>query len=186
MTETPLSWRALETVHDQFFEMAAQICKREPHRPMLLAVIADESGIQRSEIFPPDIIGKFFKDESGKQAFSRLLLALFTDTSIRWATAARMGAEPTLYVQITEAWFVRRTKEEMEHYRGGASDQPDRRESLCIVLHTAAGSIMCNHEIVNEPTRHVERAPFPSPDCLDDGTYGRFTVQSVMTSPPER
>jgi hypothetical protein len=190
MSDAPLSWSALEAVHEHFRRKAfALVEDGQELAPQLFAVRANPRGeILQMKPFPADIMRRAFADDLGKRAFALMLRDLTNDTTFRAANLRLLGFTPNVYVQIAEAWFVMRDAEDGKLIEASlpVSAQADRRECVFIALHLTGRSVVVRHEIVDKPRRHALRGAFPADNADLAASRGLFAMQDPTRGKREK
>lgn len=182
------SWPALKKLHDHFARTAIAICnKGDEVAQQLFLVSPNEAGEPvKMAVMPPQMMRRFYGDDHGKDMFAEFLKAMLTEGHpIRQTFVEQMGFEPTVLVQICEAWAHQpKPGEPADDYVTGkkrVSQSPDRTEVVLVTLHLREGSVPVMHRIESHPHRHCVMGDFPR---QQDVPYfgGRFAMQDAFKS----
>jgi len=176
-----LNWDALNAVHDYALAQA-----RVDAPPQLLLLSTSPMGevLHRAEL-PAEVMLKFLSmGAAGKYVLAKLMADVLTEGSFpRSLFHKEHGFYPNGLAQVNEAWVTEHPKDADTSNLPLPSEDPNRREVLLVVVHTAARSVPAWHPIVEQPHRHVEPAPFPKEGDLVN-VSGRFTGQHTKQAAP--
>lgn len=180
-----ISWESLNKLQHQFSQQAINICnKGEDVSPQIFILeLAQGTGKHKMVALDGELVHSFFNSDEGKEALSEFLKNMLEPgTKLRHSFETQTGFSPSVIVQINEAWVSMATST-----RGLAgpdgnlirpSLDPQRKECIMVLLHTARGSIPTVHIIESEPVRHCVRGEFPGPESLQN-SMGLFAVQDT-------
>lgn len=167
---------ALERIHNVFYSAAAVVCEDgQAIEPQLSAYRVTNSGqVEHHFSFPANFVRSAFHDEGTKRGFAAMLRA-FADPAnpVTVGFTHILGFVPNLYVQVNEAWTVKRDAGFSPDLV--VSEQPDRAECVLISLHVGLHTVSVFHEIATTPRRHLVRSPFLTPEAADH-IRGRFVL----------
>ena len=178
-----LSWDVLQKLHDQFAAIAIAIFNNgEEVAPQLFLLRPDSTGQGAMAALPPEMMRQFFGAEGGKDQLARLLESVLTEGHpLRQQVKEAAGFEPTVLVQVNEAWALLEPQEEdLEKLAAGGTlaKHPQRREVVLVALHTRFGSFPTYHLVEDKPHRHCVQGPMQRSDEL--AFKGRFSMQEAF------